>query len=274
MQFTGYIFWIPSERYRDLLKAADTIGDMQSTAASVTKGIDEITATCRRLNDQQLIGFKSTATHPQRLTLDRGVQNFYGIAVQIKLLTQLPEMIWTNLDAENFFVATQLFIFSRHISTGLHLDSNRAVMRLFPVAKQLWTTLSPFYHTIRRACLATLERQELDARTAVKCLASLVLLENCTMDKVLGTLIQLRSKAFQSALAADEHDRRVQEKILGSLKVLIDTLHLIHQCFVTGLVQQELAQLTDDDARATIELLVIDDAVLVERLPDIIRKYR
>lgn len=261
-----------SERYRDLLKAADTIGDMQSTAASVTKGIDEITATCRSLNDQQLIGFKST--NPQRLVPDRSVQNFYGIAVQIKLLTQLPEMIWTNLDAENFFVATQLFIFSRHISTGLHLDINRPVMRLFPVAKQLWTTLSPFYHTIRRACLLTLEREEIDAQTAVKCLASLVLLENCTMDKLLGTLIQLRGKAFQRALAADEHDRRVQEKILGSLKVLIDTLDLIHKCFVVGLVQEELGQLTDENAKATIELLDIEDMIIVQRLPDIIRKYR
>lgn len=256
------------------MKAADTIGEMQSTATSVTRSIEEITSTCRSLNDQQLIGFKSTATHPQRLVLDRGIQNFYGIAVQIKLLTQLPEMIWTNLDSENFFVATQLFIFSRHISTGLHLDINRPIMRSFPVAKQLWTTLSPFYHTIRQACLSTLERQELSAATAVKCLASLVLLENCTMDKLLATLIQLRTKAFRAALAVDEHGRRVQEKILDSLTVLIDTLDLIHRCFVDGLVQQQLGELTADEAHATIELLDIDDKVFVHRLPDIIRKYR
>lgn len=105
------------ERYRDLLKAADTIGDMRTTADSVTSHIDDIITTCRSLNEQQLIGFKTTLPQ-QNVAIDRGVLNFYGIAVQIKLLTQLPELIWSNIDAENFFVATQLFIFSRHISTG------------------------------------------------------------------------------------------------------------------------------------------------------------
>lgn len=113
------MLFICSERYRDLLKAADTIGDMRTTAGSVTAHIGDIITTCRSLNDQQLIGFKTTLPH-QNVIIDRTVQNFYGIAVQIKLLTQLPELIWTNIDAENFFVATQLFIFSRHISTGRH----------------------------------------------------------------------------------------------------------------------------------------------------------
>lgn len=72
--------------------------------------------TCRSLNDQQLLGFKS---EPQQFkALDRHTNDFYGIVVQIKLLTELPELIWTRIDAEDYFVATQLFVFSRHISTG------------------------------------------------------------------------------------------------------------------------------------------------------------
>lgn len=72
--------------------------------------------TCRSLNDQQLLGFKSEPQHFK--TLDRQTSNYYGIVVQIKLLTELPELIWTCIDAEDYFVATQLFVFSRHISTG------------------------------------------------------------------------------------------------------------------------------------------------------------
>lgn len=72
--------------------------------------------TCRSLNEQQLLGFKSEPQHFKNI--DRQTSNYYGIVVQIKLLTELPELIWTCIDAEDYFVATQLFIFSRHISTG------------------------------------------------------------------------------------------------------------------------------------------------------------
>lgn len=72
--------------------------------------------TCRSLNDQQLLGFKSEPLHTK--SLDRSTINYYGIVVQIKLLTELPELIWTRIDTEDYFVATQLFVFARHISTG------------------------------------------------------------------------------------------------------------------------------------------------------------
>lgn len=78
--------------------------------------------TCRSLNDQQLLGFKSEPQHFK--TFDRQTSNYYGIVVQIKLLTELSELIWTCIDAEDYFVATQLFIFSRHISTGERISSD------------------------------------------------------------------------------------------------------------------------------------------------------
>lgn len=118
MIFRVYICYkyISSERYRDLLKAADTIGDMKKTSQSVTDQIDKVMGTCRSLNEQQLLGFKS---EPQPFkTIDRQTCSYYGIVVQIKLLTELPELIWTCIDSEDYFVATQLFVFSRHISTG------------------------------------------------------------------------------------------------------------------------------------------------------------
>lgn len=98
------------------MKAADTIGDMKNTSQSVTNQIGNVMGTCRSLNDQQLLGFKSEPQHFK--ALDRQTCNYYGIVVQIKLLTELPELIWTCIDSEDYFVATQLFVFSRHISTG------------------------------------------------------------------------------------------------------------------------------------------------------------
>lgn len=166
-------------------------------------------------------------------------------------------------------------------TTGLQLDVNQSIMKSFPVAKQLWLMLSPFFHTIKQSCLATLEREDLTAETASKCLASILILENCSMNKLLTTLIQLRSKAFKQTLAEDStHHQRVQSKILTSLKVLIDTLNLIYNCFIdtngegNGLVMAELKTLTAADAQPTIALINIDDAAFIRTLPDIISKYK
>lgn len=290
-----------SERYRDLLQAADTIGTMRTTAHSVIAHIDDITATCRRLNEQQLIGFRTagTPTHqaastaaaaPIHTAAHRAVQQFNGIGVQIRVLAALPELIWSRMDAEDYFVAAQLFALSRHISTGLQLDVHRPLMRYFPVARHLWATLSPFYQTIRLACWLALGRREIGSATAARCLAALLLLENGSMDRLLGTLIQVRGNTFRATLSDDgvvatdasiglddtKQQMRIQDRVLASLEVLLATLRLVHECFVAGAVRGEVEALQADDARPTLELmrLAADDELLVQKVPEIIAKFR
>lgn len=236
-----------SERYRDLLQAADTIGAMRNTGTAVVANVDAVTGTCRRLNEQQLIGFRRTGVHtpihqpagqasasasatvaaaqPPPTAAERAVRQFHALGVQIKLLTELPELIWSRLDAEDYFVATQLFALSRHISTGLQLDVHRPLMQHFPVARQLWAQLSPFYQTIRRSCLTALGRRELSTGTAAKCLASLLLLEQgTTIDRLLGVLIELRGRTFRDVLLDEADGRRIQEKVSGR-GVVCSTVH-------------------------------------------------
>lgn len=44
-----------------------------------------------------------------------------SLAVQVKLLMEIPEKIWTCIEAEDFVKATQLFIMARHVNTGMYL---------------------------------------------------------------------------------------------------------------------------------------------------------
>ncbi|XP_037038519.1 conserved oligomeric Golgi complex subunit 1 isoform X2 [Bradysia coprophila] len=266
------------ERYRDLLKAADTIGEMKNASQSITDQIGKVMGTCRSLNDQQLLGFKS---EPQQFrTLDRHTNDFYGIVVQIKLLTELPELIWTRIDAEDYFVATQLFVFSRHISTGLKMEVYRSIMDSFPVAKRLWSMLNPFFYTIKQECMATLERETLTSATAAKCLASLILLENCPIDKLFQTFTQLRSKAFKQALADNpEQNDRVKEKIVKSLVVLNGSIMQIFECFVdaggnNGLLLEELHRAMSDDAPPTLSLIKEENSLLINTLPGVIKTFK
>ncbi|EAL38620.3 AGAP001322-PA [Anopheles gambiae str. PEST] len=272
------------ERYRDLLKAADTIGDMKQTAGSIIGNVDRITARCQQLNDHNLIGFR-TGTDYQRMQKKHRDHNFHGVIVQIKLLTSLPEMIWSRIDREDYFVATQLFIFARHISTGLSLDTERETMRKFPVAAKQWQVLSQFFFTIEAACRESLGREELSVAVASKSLASWLLLESCPVEQTLSMFTERRSKAFLDVL--DENEtvyEKVKDKLLASLKVLIGTVRLFYECFVDdgtaeadgvqGGFQRELQHITGDKAAPTIGLIRSEDPMIMQMVPEMIAKFR
>ncbi|XP_065076704.1 conserved oligomeric Golgi complex subunit 1 [Ochlerotatus camptorhynchus] len=266
------------ERYRDLLKAADTIGDMRTTASSIIQNVENITSACRKLNDHQLIGFRS-GSDQQRVLRKNTNNKFHGVIVQIKLLTSLPEMIWSAIDDEDYFVATQLFIFSRHISTGLQLDSNSEMMAKFPVAKKQWAVLSQFFFTIKQNCASCLEREDLTPEVAAKCLASLLLLENCQLDHILSLFVQMRLKAYAGVLSENSRHGKVKDKILASLKLLMNTVNLMNECFIGseqehGLLIKELMLVTDEIALPTIHLIKSEDPKIIQTLPDIICKFR
>lgn len=233
------------ERYRDLLQAADTIAAMQTSAGTLIEQVRHVQANCRSLNEQQLLGFQSAA-NPGGSTADsrpeaalhqrsvgRKLQTYYGTMAQIKLLTALPELIWTHLDNERFYAAAELFIFSRHISTGLQLDGQSALMQKLPVARKQWEILRPFHVTIKQAVLAALEREELLPEMAVDCLQSLLLLDKSDLGAVLQTFLGLRSSAFLSCLQSrPSESRRVKERILASLGVLNGTVELLDKCLL------------------------------------------
>lgn len=244
---------------------------MNTTAHSISANIIKLQ------NQEHFNGFKSQSEQQRKLT--RSVNNnIYGVVVQIKILTILPEHIWSRIDLDDYFVATQLFIFSRHISTGLKLDVNNDIMKKFPVAKKQWDLLAPFFYTIKQQCLQTLERENLTSDVASKCLASLLLLENCQLEKLLTTFVQTRSKTFMSIIENDDFGV-VKEKLLKSVKFLMSTVSIIHDCFIgsngqEGLLTLELKKISAENSQPTISLLDNEHSAIFQTLPDIIAKYR
>lgn len=275
------------------MQAADTIGEMRKTSSNVIEHIEGIVNSCRNLNEHQLIGFKIDSNADRSLLPSDGVQkNYYGCMAQIHLLTKLPELIWGRLDDSDYFVATQLFIFSRHIITGLQLDANMDIMRRFPVAKRQWNHLNQFFFMIKQLCLEQLEKPELTTETAVKCLTSLVLLENCQLDKLLAMFIQLRARAFRRMLSnVDDNDdnsrsikphQTAKRRILDSLQLLNETVLQLFKCFIdTGtsdlnkcLLVRELEAITGPNADPIINMIKLDDSLINATLPSLISKFK
>lgn len=293
IQFSFY-----SERYRDLLQAADTISQMRSTSSNVIEHIDGIANSCRTMNEHQLIGFKigTNADISDPLSqYDQNQKTYYGCMAQIHLLTKLPEMIWNRLDDADYFVATQLFIFARHISTGLQLDANMDIMRKFPVAKRHWNHLNQFFFMIKQMCLEQLEKPELTTETAIKCLTSLVLLENCQLDKLLTMFIQLRVRAFRRTLICDDDannedelaHRSAKKRIVNGLQLLNKTIFQLFKCFIDVsndddskslikkcLLIKELEIVTGFNAEPIIALVQLEDSIINDALPTVISNFK
>ena len=72
---------------------------MKTTSGKISDHVNKLTKSCQELNDKQLIGFKSENEHQRKI--NRLINNnFYVIVVQIKILTSLPEIIWSFIDNE------------------------------------------------------------------------------------------------------------------------------------------------------------------------------
>lgn len=212
---------------------------MKNTSQRLIEQVNSITINCRNINDQQLLGFK--ISEPEDLLRNRNankqLNKYFSTILQIKLLTTLPELIWTHIDNDRFYSASELFIFSRHVSTGLQLDASNLLMQYLPVAKKQWEILKPFNMTIKMHVLTTLEKEDLNVNLAADCLLSLLLLEKNTLNSVLKTFLNLRCKTFSNCLSHDkqwsnEERRRIQYIILASLRILNNTIDLIEKCFL------------------------------------------
>lgn len=272
---------------------------MKSTSSDVVQHIAEIIASCKIVNEQQLIGLKSSAVYESmpnetKITSDRCQEHSY--IGQIHLLTMLPELIWTQLDDGNYFVATQLFIFSRHICTGLQLDTSIDIFKRFPIARRQWNHLNQFFFVIKQKCLDQLEKPDLMAETAVKCLASLLMLDNCQLDQLLTIFIQSRTRAFRQTLSNHGIDfgdnqkvYRAKDRVLASLKILNETIELLFTCFIdpvdvasnatdknTNLsyLMAELECITGANAKPTISLMNLENSMIVRVLPSLVAKFK
>lgn len=299
LSIKSFLNFCSSERYRDLLQAADTIAEMRSTSADVMRHIAEIISSCKIVNEQQLLGLKPSPAY-ESISANANVpsdrDHEHSCIGQIHLLTLLPELIWTQLDDGNYFVATQLFIFSRHISTGLQLDTTIDIFKRFPIARRQWNHLNQFFFVIKQKCLEQLEKPVLTAETAVKCLASLLLLDGCQLDQLLAIFIQSRTRAFRQTLSKvgrDDGDGqkvyRAKDRVLASLKILNETIELLFTCFIDSVdatkmetnertnlsyLMTELERITGPNAKPTISLMNIENSMIVRVLPSLVAKFK
>ncbi|CAH0588166.1 unnamed protein product [Chrysodeixis includens] len=278
------------ERYRDLIHAADTIEEMKDTTGSTLNHISEMMAACKNLHNTHLVGFKIDGKPTAAQSFQFNANPVHSLSVQVKLLMEIPEKIWTSIEAEDYVKATQLFIMARHVNTGLQLQIGGKSVKpgmqsLQRLVQQQWHSISSFNHTIIDVCRQKLQNVEISVEVACSCLVSLYLLDSQSMVELLNTLIGLHSNSsLKSTLQYDlaqilEGDVKAQikEKIVNGVKIVLKTVVLVYSCFVDndgGAVLAKLQELFRKDSQPLIELVKFSDPASVKLLPPAICNYR
>lgn len=133
---------------------------MKTTTECVIKRMGAIEDTFKDLQQKYLIGFK---IDPREKVLEkREFDSWDSIIVQIKILMDIPEYIWSAIDDRDLLKASQLFILAQHIHYTLILQVGHNPMKSkFPVVIKQWSSISNFRRIISEECNHTLQSIDL-----------------------------------------------------------------------------------------------------------------
>ncbi|XP_036194894.1 conserved oligomeric Golgi complex subunit 1 isoform X1 [Myotis myotis] len=221
------------ERYRDLIEAADTIGQMRRCAEGLVDAVKATDQYCARLRQAG-----SAAPRPPRDPQPQPArEKFYSMAAQIKLLLEIPEKIWSSMEASQYLHATQLYLLCCHLHSLLQLDSSGSryspVLSRFPILIRQVAAASHFRSTILHESKMLLKCQAGSDQAVAEALCSIMLLEESSPRQALADFLLARKAAIQKLLNQPHHGAGVKAQICSLVELLATTLNQAHALFYT-----------------------------------------
>ncbi|KAL7636021.1 UNVERIFIED_CONTAM: hypothetical protein RMT77_013839 [Armadillidium vulgare] len=190
------------ERYRDLIEAADTITEMRNSAEAVCKNIERMEGLCESLQQRGLIGFKTKmSTSVDNSSRMLGSTHQYSIAVQVKLLVDVPEILWELTEKREYLDAAKLLLLAQQTHTALQLSPNaNDILEKFPVISRQWSNISQFRSTITKGCTFLIKNEVENYEQVVNAVAAMTFIEGCDMKTSLKQVLDLRKSSLLSTL--------------------------------------------------------------------------
>uniref|UniRef100_A0ABI8AH11 Conserved oligomeric Golgi complex subunit 1 n=1 Tax=Felis catus TaxID=9685 RepID=A0ABI8AH11_FELCA len=222
------------ERYRDLIEAADTIGQMRRCAEGLVDAVKATDQYCARLREAG-----SAAPLPPRDPQPQqpSQEKFYSMAAQIKLLLEIPEKIWSSMEASQYLHATQLYLLCCHLHSLLQLDSSGSryspVLLRFPILIRQVAAASHFRSTILHESKLLLKCQAVSDQAVAEALCSIMLLEESSPRQALADFLLARKAAIQKLLNQPHHSTGIKTQVCSLVELLATTLNQAHALFYT-----------------------------------------
>ncbi|XP_036125075.1 conserved oligomeric Golgi complex subunit 1 isoform X1 [Molossus molossus] len=221
------------ERYRDLIEAADTIGQMRRCAEGLVDAVKATDQYCARLRQAG-----SAAPRPPRDPQPQpSREKFYSMAAQIKLLLEIPEHIWSSMEASRYLHATQLYLLCCRLHSLLQLDSSGSryspVLSRFPILIRQVAAASHFRSTILHESKMLLKCQSVSDQAIAEALCSIMLLEESSPRQALTDFLLARKAAIQKLLNQPHHGAGIKAQICSLVELLATTLNQAYALFYT-----------------------------------------
>uniref|UniRef100_A0AAZ3PEZ5 Conserved oligomeric Golgi complex subunit 1 n=1 Tax=Oncorhynchus tshawytscha TaxID=74940 RepID=A0AAZ3PEZ5_ONCTS len=210
------------ERYRDLIDAADTIGEMRQSYLRPA-----FPSSPRR---------GSTPWPLRSITVQRQSQEkFYTMASQIKLLLEIPERIWSSMEASQYLQATQLYLLCCHLHKQLHLEAGgpqySPVLARFPILVRQVAAAGHFRSTILLDSKSVLRGRAVSDQAIAEALVSTMLLEDSSPRQALADFLLARKASIQQLLNQPQHGAGIKAQVCSLVELLVTTLYQAYAVF-------------------------------------------
>ncbi|TPP60096.1 hypothetical protein FGIG_11983 [Fasciola gigantica] len=187
------------ERHRDVIEASDAIQEMKFLTVKVSESVIALRDRCTALDvPPQIISMYVSNFMPTRIHRDtRSSESLKidpSVAAHLKLLLDIPEMIWNFMDNADHVSAVILFFFGRHIAARLQLSTHTysAGIDARVLVKRLWNSLLHMESAVLAACRRRLNAPPSNWRELCSSLVAIILMENMPLCKALDELLEGR----------------------------------------------------------------------------------
>ncbi|KAK5913306.1 hypothetical protein CgunFtcFv8_007850 [Champsocephalus gunnari] len=221
------------ERYRDLIDAADTIGEMRQCSESVVLSIRDMHQYCHSLKQGRTGGGQlQNQNQNQRQWQDQ----FYTMASQIKLLLEIPERIWSSMEACRFLQATQLYLLGCHLHSTLQLEAAAGghyspVLARFPILVRQVATTGHVRSTILLDSRSLLRGRAVSDQAIAEALVSTMLLEGSSPRQALADFLLARKASIHQLLNQPQHGAGIKAQVCSLVELLVTTLFQAYAVF-------------------------------------------
>uniref|UniRef100_A0A673IKQ6 Conserved oligomeric Golgi complex subunit 1 n=1 Tax=Sinocyclocheilus rhinocerous TaxID=307959 RepID=A0A673IKQ6_9TELE len=219
------------ERYRDLIDAADTIGEMRQCSESVVQSIQDMFRYCNKLKQSKHASQSCGKAEGQKQSQDK----FYTMASQIKLLLEIPERVWSAMESSQYLQATQLYLLCCHLHSQLHLEGRghqySPVLSHFPILVRQVAAAGHFRSTILLESKSVLRGRAVSDQAIAEALVSTILLEDSSPRQALADFLLARKASIQQLLNQPQHGAGVKAQVCSLVELLVTTLYQAYAVF-------------------------------------------
>uniref|UniRef100_A0A8C7HRR2 Conserved oligomeric Golgi complex subunit 1 n=1 Tax=Oncorhynchus kisutch TaxID=8019 RepID=A0A8C7HRR2_ONCKI len=162
-------------------------------------------------------------------------ERFYTMASQIKLLLEIPERIWSSMEASQYLQATQLYLLCCHLHRQLHLEAGgpqySPVLARFPILVRQVAAAGHFRSTILLDSKSVLRGRAVSDQAIAEALVSTMLLEDSSPRQALADFLLARKASIQQLLNQPQHGAGIKAQVCSLVELLVTTLYQAYAVF-------------------------------------------